>query len=68
MNQPINLVDGSEITASISIGIAIYPDHAQTPEDLLQRADEAMYQAKKSFPSGGVITHQSDITLTESLG
>ncbi|CNC29486.1 diguanylate cyclase domain-containing protein [Yersinia intermedia] len=68
MNQPIDLVDGSEITASISIGIAIYPDHAQTPEDLLQRADEAMYQAKKSFPSGGVITHQSDITLTESLG
>ncbi|MFA3759566.1 diguanylate cyclase domain-containing protein [Yersinia sp. 2466 StPb PI] len=69
MNQPIDLVDGSEITASISIGIAIYPDHALTPEELLQRADEAMYQAKKRFQFGGsVIAYQSDITLTESLG
>ena len=30
-----------------SIGIAVGPDHGQDPELLLQRADVAMYQAKK---------------------
>lgn len=49
MTQPVTLPDGSEIITSLSIGVAIYPDHAQTPDELLQRADEAMYQAKKSF-------------------
>ncbi|CNK70436.1 inner membrane protein YfiN [Yersinia enterocolitica] len=70
MSQPIVLADGREITTSLSIGIAIYPDHAQTPEALLQRADEAMYQAKKNIQSGGgrVIAHPSDTPLTESLG
>lgn len=68
MSQPIILADGCEITTSLSIGIAIYPDHAQTPEALLQRADEAMYQAKKNIQSGGgrVIAHLSDTPLTES--
>lgn len=47
--QPITLLDGSQIITSLSIGVAIYPDHAQTPDELLQRADEAMYQAKKGF-------------------
>ncbi|WP_186371657.1 diguanylate cyclase domain-containing protein [Yersinia alsatica] len=66
MTQPIVLVDGSEITTSLSIGIAVYPDHAQTPEELLQRADEAMYQAKKGFrPSERGIVHQSGLTHTE---
>ncbi|CRY54609.1 MULTISPECIES: diguanylate cyclase domain-containing protein [Yersinia] len=69
MSQPIMLADGCEITMSLSIGIAIYPDHAQTPEALLQRADEAMYQAKKNFQSGGsIIAQPSDTSLTESLG
>ena len=66
MTQPIVLVDGSEITTSLSIGIAVYPDHAQTPEELLQRADEAMYQAKKGFrPCERGIVHQSGLTHTE---
>ncbi len=32
--------------ASASIGIALFPDHAQTQAELLQRADRAMYDAK----------------------
>ena len=31
---------------SPSIGISLYPDHAQVPTDLLKHADTAMYQAK----------------------
>jgi hemerythrin-like metal-binding protein len=33
---------------SASIGVALYPDHAQTEKDLLRLGDEAMYHAKKS--------------------
>ncbi len=33
---------------SASIGIAIYPDHAQTEQDLLRLGDRAMYQAKNA--------------------
>lgn len=29
-----------------SFGIASYPDHADTKEDLMRLADEAMYQVK----------------------
>lgn len=66
MTHPIILADGSEITTSLSIGIAIYPDHAQTPEELLQRADEAMYQAKKGFrPSERGIVQLAGLTHTE---
>jgi len=34
--------------AEISIGAAIYPDHGSSSNELLQHADQAMYQAKKS--------------------
>lgn len=33
---------------SSSIGIALFPDHAATPENLLKKADEAMYSVKRS--------------------
>ena len=35
------------IHLSASIGIAIYPDHAKSFEELLKNADTAMYKAKK---------------------
>jgi diguanylate cyclase (GGDEF)-like protein len=37
-----------EVYVSASIGIALYPRDAQSADDLLKRADVAMYQAKKS--------------------
>ncbi|RPD84462.1 EAL domain-containing protein [Luteimonas sp. 100069] len=43
---PLLLDDRREVSISSSIGIAIYPDHAQVPTELLKRADTAMYQAK----------------------
>ncbi len=39
---------GHEITMSPSIGISLYPEHGQTPTELLKRADTAMYQAKNA--------------------
>ena len=42
------ILEGSELTISPSIGIAIYPTDGNTPSKLLQAADSAMYQAKDS--------------------
>ena len=35
-----------EFAISPSVGISLFPDHAQTASDLLKHADTAMYQAK----------------------
>lgn len=47
MKDPIQLSGGASIEASLSIGLAVFPLHAQTAAGLLQKADEAMYQAKR---------------------
>ena len=41
------VIDGVEPAISCSIGIAMYPDHASEPEDLIRKADDAMYRAKR---------------------
>jgi diguanylate cyclase (GGDEF)-like protein len=42
------VVDGQELPPStISLGVAVYPDHGAELADLLGKADEALYQAKK---------------------
>ncbi|MGC9236949.1 MAG: diguanylate cyclase domain-containing protein [Thiomonas sp.] len=40
-------LSGQEFRASGSIGVALYPQHAQTLEELLRLADVAMYRAKE---------------------
>lgn len=41
-------VEGVRITLRASIGVAIYPRDGKAPEELLDNADRAMYQAKRS--------------------
>lgn len=48
MHKPIALPEGGSITTSLSIGIALYPEHADNPEALVHEADVAMYHAKRS--------------------
>jgi len=43
---PLLLDDRQEVAISPSIGISVYPLHAQVPTELLKQADTAMYQAK----------------------
>ena len=45
-DEPLRLDDHQEMVITPSIGICVYPDHAQVPTDLLKHADTAMYQAK----------------------
>jgi diguanylate cyclase len=39
-------IDDLTLDVEASIGLALYPDHGNDPEELLQRADIAMYAAK----------------------
>ncbi len=41
-------VDGKQLFASLSIGIAFYPDNASSASELISHADMAMYQAKRT--------------------
>ncbi|QOX80773.1 EAL domain-containing protein (plasmid) [Trichlorobacter lovleyi] len=43
---------GQHIFTSASIGIAMAPEHGSTAEDLMKRADMAMYSAKKGAKGG----------------
>ncbi|MFG1954114.1 diguanylate cyclase [Micromonospora sp. NPDC048830] len=38
--------DGVAIAVTVSVGIAVYPDHATTGQQVLDAADEALYAAK----------------------
>ena len=46
LSQPINL-SGHQVVISTSIGIAVYPNDAETYDELLRNADMAMYHAKE---------------------
>ncbi len=41
-------IDGKECFIGVSVGIAIYPDDGDTPDELARKADAAMYRAKET--------------------
>jgi diguanylate cyclase (GGDEF)-like protein/PAS domain S-box-containing protein len=47
ITEPIKLL-GNEYVLSASIGMSIFPDHGYEAEELIQKADHAMYLAKES--------------------
>ncbi len=47
VQQPFEVTDGLQLEVGVSIGIALFPEHADDPSRLLQCADVAMYAAKK---------------------
>jgi diguanylate cyclase (GGDEF)-like protein/PAS domain S-box-containing protein len=47
LEQPF-MVDGHPVEVGASIGVSVFPDHGSDPGTLLQRADVAMYVAKRT--------------------
>lgn len=41
-------IDGNQARIAASIGIALYPDHGESVDELLHNADQAMYAAKNA--------------------
>jgi diguanylate cyclase (GGDEF)-like protein len=46
LNKPFE-IEGQKLYAGGSVGIALFPDDGDTAEELLKRADTAMYRAKE---------------------
>ncbi|MCJ2369263.1 sensor domain-containing protein [Aeromonas dhakensis] len=51
LREPVEL-DHERVAVSASIGIALYPEHATTPDTLVSAADSAMYEAKNQGRNG----------------
>src|SRR6185437_1346138 len=49
---------GVAIELEASVGVAVYPDHGATVSTLLQRADVAMYEAKRG--RHGIVTYSPE--------
>ena len=61
-------VEGHEVTIGASIGISIFPDADSENEDLLQKADSAMYAAKRNGKNQIVhFSHEIGVSVRERL-
>ncbi len=56
--EPLD-IEGHELFASFSIGIAMYPEHGTTEEALVRHADVAMYHVKKRSRRGHAVYEPS---------
>ncbi|WP_438433811.1 ABC transporter substrate binding protein [Gorillibacterium sp. sgz500922] len=52
------VLHGSLLHVSVSIGIACFPENGTTADELLQKADVAMYRAKEAGKAGYVLYEQ----------
>ncbi|WNB77351.1 sensor domain-containing protein [Methylomonas koyamae] len=46
LSQTWHLPSGNEVRIGVSVGISMFPEHGNTPDQLIQHADTALYQAK----------------------
>lgn len=72
MSEPF-MIEGHSLHASVSIGMVMYPYHGETQNELIQRADVAMYYAKHNqlgyaFYESEIDTHNVlELTLETEL-
>jgi len=58
--------EGQSLRLTSSLGIAVYPDHADNVEDFVARADAAMYQAKEAGKNAWRI-YRSDLDTSSQM-
>lgn len=66
LDQPLTL-DGLPLRIDASVGIALYPEHAEDVDGLIQRADVAMYVAKHNNLGSAVYDPDEDVHQPERL-
>ncbi len=67
VEQPLQ-IDALDLDVECSIGIALYPVHGETVNDLLKHADFAMYAAKQRGTSFEIYTPQDEPVTTTQIG
>ncbi|BCJ49526.1 hypothetical protein Asp14428_10010 [Actinoplanes sp. NBRC 14428] len=65
------VLDGIPLTIEASFGVAAYPEHGTGVEELLQRADAAMYQGKRGTSgivvyAGGAVAHPTQWLVVQA--
>ncbi|MFD2766827.1 diguanylate cyclase [Micromonospora eburnea] len=69
-DQPVP-VDGHggtlRVPVTVSIGIAVYPDHAATGQQVLDAADDALYAAKSAGRDGYQVARVPDPAATREI-
>lgn len=45
-NNLVKISDGRELSVTVSIGVAYFPEHGLEPKDIFEAADRALYRAK----------------------
>ena len=68
MHTPVRLSSASRCRPSASVGIAIAPEHGDSYDDLLNRADEAMFRAKDHGRNAFEMFHSSPTRPTPDAG
>ncbi len=67
IRQPIR-IESHELRVTSSVGIALYPEHGQTANQLMKQADSAMYAAKESGgDSYALYTHSLETHISDKL-
>ena len=66
MDEPFS-INNVSTESKVSIGIAIYPEHGNTADALMQYADVAMYQAKRSQSGYAFYDPSQNIHTTRRL-
>jgi diguanylate cyclase (GGDEF)-like protein/PAS domain S-box-containing protein len=67
VNEPIE-IEGTTVSVGVSIGIATADDSVTSPEELIARADDAMYEAKSAGDGGYVFAPGGDDTGADDTG
>ena len=66
-SSPLHVDTDVEVTITASFGIATYPTHATTKENLIRQADLAMYRVKSSTKNAVGVASVDDVTKPMTL-
>ncbi|MHB8423076.1 MAG: diguanylate cyclase domain-containing protein [Leptospirales bacterium] len=58
-------VRGGSVRISVSIGVALFPDHGDVPEELFRLADQALYQVKGQGKGGWLMVGDTKPVMLE---
>ncbi len=62
-STPILLSDGKEISITVSVGIACFPDYVREINDIREKADIALYEAKRTGRNKCVLFENKTIVV-----
>lgn len=60
--------EGLNIQFTVSIGVAVFPDHARNKKDVIAIADHAMYKAKKISRNAVTVAERPEDAATQGPG